>query len=290
MFNYPLLYLEHLSRRDLEVLAETAGGKPADARARLVEQPAAIDALLGSPLLFERLFVSGGSLEPGVSPFLVFGVLVMRSAADLERASFVPEWSAPHKRLPVFDHTGLRDFLGDGGRRFFLIELLSSFTRVAGGVWWERTARGFRRHRYSELDLIQLTEFTRRAPASIRPALWRRLADVALFLAGVFPDHTAEHPDRPERLMLLARSAGLQGVEPALVVAGNESVLRFHEGLAQRWYRRALEEVPEKERGPLGYLGDVADRIPHARRVLNYISDRHLFRLEQGWLTGPGRG
>lgn len=288
MLNYPLLYLEHLSPRDLDLLAETAEGDSAEIRAQLVRHPEIVDDLLASPRLFERLLGVGRNLEPGVTPFLVFGVLVHRAALELRRASFVAEWSAPHKRLPVFDVAPLRDFLDDGGRRFFLIELLASFTRVAGGHWWVRTRRGLRRRRFSELDLVRLVPFVEQAPAATSPALYRRLGDVALFLSGVFPDHTAESPYDAVHRELLGRSAGLGAGEVAVGGGTDESALAFLETLGQRWYRRARQEAATRIGVAPVYLDDVAERFGAARRVLNHVSDRHLFHLQPGWLMGPG--
>ena len=49
---------------------------------------------------------------------------------DLGQASFIEEWIGPRQRVPVFDTAGLRDFGADPLRRFFLIQLLASYTSV----------------------------------------------------------------------------------------------------------------------------------------------------------------
>jgi hypothetical protein len=292
VLNYPLLYLEHLSRRDLQVLGETVPADPAAVSARIREDPSVVDDFLASALLFDRLFGEDRSVQAGVTPFLIFGVLVNRSAAEVRRARYVAEWVEPGKRLPVFDVDPLRDFVDDGVRRFFLIELLSSFTRVASGHWWVRTRRGFRRRRFSELDLARLVEFAEQGPAAVRPALYRRLGDVSLFLSGVFPDHSAARPLDARDREMLARSAGPAGSELAPVVAaagrGAGEELAFLEDLGGRWYRRAVAEAAARAGPDLSHLEDVADRMPAARRLLNHLSDRHLFRVAPGWLIRPG--
>src|SRR5690606_24818469 len=98
---------------------------------------------------------------------------------------------APRRRLPVFDVASLREFLDDHMRRYFLVELLASYTHVASGVSWARTSRGWRKRKFSELDPVRLAELLTVVEPPERAGVFRRLGDLALFLTGVFPDHTA---------------------------------------------------------------------------------------------------
>ncbi|MFQ5967194.1 MAG: hypothetical protein ACE5MI_06240 [Acidimicrobiia bacterium] len=284
MLNYPLLYLEHLSERDLDLIAMTAGASEERARfrARLSERPEMLDELLAKPDLFDAVF---SQEEPEawsrITPFLAFGVLVHRLGRDLASDEYVPEWAGPGRRLPVFDVGPLRDFLDQGIRRFFLIELLASFTKVASGSIWVRTRRGYRRRRYSELDPVRLVEMVDHLPAAHRPAGYRRLGDVALFLSGVFPDHTARYPLAPTERESLARSAGIGSI--GALAEG----LGFHEAAGAGWYRRAVDDAAALMGAGPEYLRDVADRFSEARRILNLLGDRYLHRFDAG-LIQPG--
>lgn len=283
--NYPLLYLEHLSGDDLDLIARTAEPReqPAALRARLSEQPRVIDELLATPRLFDAIFGQPEcQIGPRVTPFLAFGVLVHRLAHDLKATSYVLEWAGPNRRLPVFDVASLRDFLEEGTRRFFLIEFLASFTRVASGSMWVRTRKGYRRRRYSELDPVRLAEMVEQLPVTQRPAGYRRLGDVALFLSGVFPDHTARHPLGAVDREQLAHSAGILPL--AAVDDGHD--LGFYEMVGAGWYRRAVDEAAAIVGAGPEFLLDVADHFHHARRVLNFLTDQHLFRFDAG-LMGP---
>ncbi len=242
-----------------------------------------LDDILAHPRLYEALFgAQSGDIGPRVTPFLAFGVLVNRTTQDLRTESYVPEWTAPNRRLPVFDVASLRSFLDEGTRRFFLIEFLASFTRVASGGMWVRTRKGYRRKRYSELDPVRFAELVDRLPASHRAGGYRRLGDVALFLSGVFPDHTARNPLGELDRERLARSAGVDGTEPV----ANADDLRFHEVVGAGWYRRAVDAATATVGAGPEFLLDVADRFHHARRILNYLADRHLSRFDSG-LMGP---
>jgi hypothetical protein len=283
--NYALLYLEHLSEEDLKLIGRQAGRRdePKELRAALRDKPSIIEDVLGSSEIFEAIFNENGEeISPGVTPFLVFGALVHKTARELDTANYVPEWTGPGRRLPVFDVKPLRDFLSSGANRFFLIELLASFVKVASGSFWVRTRRGYRRRRYSELDPVQLAEMVDLLPPGERPGGYRRLGDVALFLSGVFPDHTASHPPALYERERLVASAGM----PAVTALADGSDLRFHEIVGASWYRRAVESAQMSVgRGP-GVLLDVADHFSHARRFLNVVADRHLYRYDAG-LMGP---
>jgi hypothetical protein len=278
--NYALLYLEHLSEQDLKLIALKAGRQdgPSELRAVLRDDPKIIEDVLASAELFDAIFGDDEEISPGVTPFLVFGALVNQTARELETASYVPEWTGPGRRLPVFDVTPIREFLSRGANRFFLIELLASFVKVASGSIWVRTRKGYRRRRYSELDPVQLAEMVELLPPRERPGGYRRLGDVVLFLSGVFPDHTATHPPAfPERERLVASA----GVAPVTALADGTD-LRFHEIVGANWYRRAVESAEMSVgRGP-GVLLEVADQFTYARRFLNLLADRHLFRYDSG--------
>src|SRR6516162_5871434 len=126
-------YADYLTDADLRLLAR-ATGLSGGAMTRLADDPAAIEALLADPRVFDAVF---GVPDPGemvlASPFLAFGVAVHRAVADLAAMDYLPERSGLRQRIPVFDAPELRDFLGSAQRRLFLAELLASFTRVASG-------------------------------------------------------------------------------------------------------------------------------------------------------------
>jgi hypothetical protein len=281
--NYPLLQFEHLSQRDIELLSRIAEVPEESVRALLARDPGWIDRALAAPALFEAIFGESDGLGPIVTPFLAFGALVHHAEEDLGRSTHLLEWSGPGKRLPVFDVAPLRDYLGDGGRRFFLIEHLASFTKVASGTFWVRTRRGYARRRFSEVDPVRLADLVEQLPLEQRPGGYRRLGDVALFLSGVFPDHTARHPLPVSQRERLARSAAI-GPTDALVEGDG---IGFLEKVGAGWYRKAVGEAEAMVGIGPSFLRDVADRFADARRILNYLADRYLFRRDLG-LIRPG--
>ena len=126
-----------------------------------------------------------------MSPFLVFAVAVHRALDDLGDTRFVAERVSPRMQVPVFDAPRPSPSSRlDPSRRYFVVEHLASYTRVISGPVWVQRNNKWRKQRFSELDAPRLAQIVREVPESDRPGIYRRLGDLALFLTGVFPDHT----------------------------------------------------------------------------------------------------
>ena len=259
-------YLEHLTEADVELLAGTVGRETRD--------PASVEQALTDPRVFDAVFGSPGdgsrATPVSVSPFLVFAVAVHRAAVDLQTEAYVEERISAHQRLPVFDVAPLRALGDDPDSRLFMIELLGSFTR-------------------GSIDPIELARFLDLVPGSERAGVYRRLGDLALFLSGVFPDHTARRVHPVELSRMLRTLPPAERDEP--LVDGIES--STHQGLTgllsilgPRWYRLAAEHVPYRQFAPP--LQRAADRFEPARRFLAVVTDRYLFPLRAGWFPEPG--
>ena len=281
-------YLQHLSDTDLRLLGRhhpEVAGQP-DGAAVLRQRPGQIEELLARPEVTEA--VLGPDADDGlyaVSPFLVFAAAVSRTAADLGTASYVVEWLGPRRRAPIFDVSGLQEFLAAGWRRLFLAELLTSYTRVASGSVVVPTRRGLRRQRFSELDPVRLAGLLEVVSEAERPGIYRRLGDLALFLVGVFPDHTALHGMSAVEESRLLRAGRLrQPVERAAVPGfGDAHAVDLFEELGRRWYRLAHDLVPAPVPATVDVLSELAERFIDARRILNVVTDRYLFPFRAQW-------
>jgi len=280
-------YREHLTDTDLRTLVHADQVCAGDAAARiavLARQPALILDVLDRPATTAALLnlaTDRSSELSFVSPFLVFAAAVHRTAADLTATSYAPERAAPRLRVPVFDAAHLVGYLADGWHRLFLTELLASFARTSSGVTVTRTRHGLQRRRWDDLDPERLAILLDALPAPQRPGVWRRLGDLAVFLAGVFPDALHQHAPRTVDATGLARRTGLPG-PPAPGLDGADLL----EWLGAGWYRRAAEASTAAPARTA--LRDAAEHIHQARRVLNTTADRYLFPLHSGWFT-PAR-
>ncbi len=242
--------LEHLSDRDLTFLAH---GHAAYLRA----DPDAIEQLLCDPALAARLLRDPEILLQ-VTPYLLFSVLLRQARRDLHERPYTMEWTAPRSRVPVFDADRVASFLAEPRERDYLVELLASFTRVHSGSVWRRTRRGYRRRRYSELDLASLQAVEAEAPEGERFYLKKRLGDAALFLTGVYPDHIGR---------ALPRQRSLEEVE--------------RDGAT--WYKGAARHALARPAGMEDQLRYLADNFHGARKALNFVTDRYLHPYRSNW-------
>jgi hypothetical protein len=276
-------WFEHLSVGDLNLVARMAPAAGVDAgRAR--SDTGALLEVLAHPTAFDTMFAAPEATTwVPASPFLTFAIIVHRGWVELQHARHVDEWIGPRQRLPVLGGDDLRDFLGLAQRRLFLTELLASYTRVASGSTWIHTRRGWRRRRFSELDPVRLAELLDVVPDVERPGVWRRLGDLALFLTGVFPDHTELHALRP---LDEARLLHISGMNPAVssrradTATGTVAML---EELGTRWYGLATRTTRGPLTGTMPVVAQIAERFGPARRTLNFLTDRYLFARRSQW-------
>ena len=282
-----VVYLGHLTDADLRALvhADEISEAEADARIRALRRsPALLLDVLDRPAASAGLLNLASARDPQrytlISPFLVFAAAIHRVAADLSSRGYVPERATPRLRIPVFDGPQLAAYLAEPEHRLFLIELLASFARSSSGVVVTQTAHGPRRRRWNDLDLGRLAGLLDALPDQDRPPVWRRLGDLALFLAGVFP--AALERGLAGRLdpVRLALTTGLGppsvGLSPA----------ELFEWFGASWYRLAARRT-SAVREAAAALRDHADHIHEARRVLNAAADRYLMPVSISWLSPP---
>ncbi len=271
-------YLDRLTEADRRLLAALTPDGQVD--------PALLPDLLRRDAIFDAVFASLASRpahRPLVftSPFLAFAVAIQRATADLATSTYVAEWAGPRQRVPVFDGGRLLGFGSDPWRSLFLADLLASFARVTSGSYWVSTSRGLRRRRWNELDPARLAGLLEAVPAAERAGVYRRLGDLALFLTGVFPDHTARHVfPLVEASRLLATVGGSRGR------ASDASPVELLEWLGGRWYRLAADHATA-DTSDSRLLADVAQDFRSARRLLNVVSDRYLFPAAGPWFPHP---
>lgn len=295
-------YLEHLTDRDLALLAaplfegdRLEGSRVREVRGSLLSRRGGIEDLFGRPEVLEAVFAreGGDPLLVGVSPFLVFAVAVHQAVRDLRTTTYVPDWARSGRGTPVFDVVRLREFAASPWSRFFLAELLASYTRVASGSVVVATARGLRRQRFSELDPVRMASLLEVVPEAERPGVLRRLGDLALFLTGVFPDYLARRGFGPLEEGRLLRAGLAPGTAPSRPVQSpgheepgrspGENALALLSQLGRRWYRAAWLLIPAPAPASTVVLRELPDHFDEARRVLAFVTERFLFPSRGRW-------
>ena len=260
--------LDRFTDRDLATLAAALSTTTEDLKVEMRLRPWASVDLLASDEVFEAVMDRQAHPAELVSPYLLFSVLVHRAAAELRSASFVNEWAGAKVRLPVFDIAGVHEYLTDPARVSFLAGLMTAF---AGPVPLPVPVD-------DRFDLVSIARWLDAVPESDRIVLFERLGDLALFLAGVFPDATGSAWISPVDAERLGKTVDLDshailGLCDSLGLGG----LDAYETLGSEWYRAVSASRP----APM--IADVSYRFRAARRVLNHVADRYLFDIDPGF-------
>lgn len=247
----------HLSETDLRFLVETVATRRHDYDhiANLVrDKEDLLEPMLEDPRLMQRLFQDQEAFVR-VSPRFLFTVLLGRVRRELEREAYILETDFKGKRVPVFEAPLVAEMLSDKQARNYLADMLSSFARTNSGVIYWKERGSWHRRRFSDIDMDDMIELARISGPELRPALYNRIADIALFLSGIFPDH----------LSLFSRR------RTSFSVA---RTLKDHEQQGQRFYNLAARETEQAQRQPI--LKRLAEKFTLARWALNTLSERHL--------------
>jgi len=215
----PVSCRARITSGDLQFLTSALGGTAGERSAlgELCRDPAALDRLLDDPVLFSRLLEAPRLLR--VSPWFFYYVLVRRAFLD-----------------HGIDDARVADYVG--ALLSFHLQRRASTPRAGGGVYL--------------VDLVMAMAEARSAEDAF--VLQTEIGDVALYLAGVFPDwihHRERYGRRPVSLA-------------------------WYEEMGSRYYGAAADSAPAA-RHDLGHvLSTLAGRFPILRQALNDLVDEHL--------------
>jgi len=210
--------------------------------------------VLEDPKLTERLFREEEALVR-ISPHLLFSVLLRRLRKELDKEAYILDVDARGKRIPIFEGPAVAQMLSDKKVRDYLAEMLSSFTRTNNGIiYWKE--RGRHKRRFSDIDMDDMIELARIIDPEMRPALYKRIADIALFISGIFPERAT---------LFAARRKTMYSAE---------RTLEDYEQTGRRFYSVAALETDQAQWKPV--LETLAEKFTLARLALNSLSERYI--------------
>ncbi|MBV8216507.1 MAG: hypothetical protein JOZ08_25095 [Verrucomicrobia bacterium] len=259
----------HFNDSDLRFLVETVATdrRDYDHVVNLIrDKDDLLEPMLQDRKLIERLFAEEESLVR-VSPYFLFTVLLLQVRRDLEDTSYILEVDFKGKRIPVFEAQAVTDLLSRAVIRDYLAEMLASFTRTNSGVFYWRERGAWHKRRFSDLDIDDLVDLACIIDPEMRPALLKRIADIALFLSGIFPDHLNVFATRHQ-----SRFAA-------------ERTLKDYERQGSRFYRVAAQETDQSHWRPA--MEALSEKFTLARWALNTLSDRYLKTQREHYFRWP---
>ena len=219
-----------------------------------------LDNLVASERLFERIMAED-SVALRITPKLFFSVLLGRARKDLEVVAYTVE-TRSSQIIPVFDTPKVVELLSDRSVRRYLSEVLASFTRIQSFTWRVRVRnRVWYKRRFSDLDVDSLIRLCGSLDEDSRFPMYRRIGDVCLFMAGMFPEHVL-HQGHAEARAVVARAARRN--------------LEEYERDGKRFYRLAAKHEAAKKMGLSEVLRTLAERFTLAEKPLTFLSQRYL--------------
>lgn len=216
--------------------------------------------------LFKRIMYTGEeTIMARITPRFLFEVLLRTARIDMENQVYTIERSATQK-IPIFDTREVVDFLSNNTVIKYLSDMLSSFTRIESFTYPVRVRKGiWRRIRYNDMDIDSLLRLCQVSDEEHKFRFYKRIADLCLFILGMFPEHVTIDLDyrlsgesRPRLFSRLRRSA------------------EDYEEEGRRFYRLAGEHRDAAVLDLTEVLFQLHQQFNLAKKPLNYISEYYL--------------
>lgn len=249
--------------RDILFMVETLLPQRSD-KGHLVEIVKDDEGFIETMLEDERLFnrvMKEESILLQITPKLFFSVLLRKTREDLAEESYTIEIKSRQK-IPIFDSHQVVDLLNDKKVCSYLAEMLASFTRIESftlpvlarkGIWYK--------YRFCDLDIDSLIRLCRSLDEDYRFSLYKRIADVCLFITGMFPEYV-EAPGRFPTEGITARRGARD--------------LEGYEKEGRRFYTQAAEHEEATMMGLKSVLDTLARDFALAQKPLKFLSEHYL--------------
>jgi hypothetical protein len=258
-----------LTESDLEFVVQTVATRRRDHDhiiGLLRDKQDLVEPMLDDPKLVERL-LNDQEVFVRVSPYLMFSVLLRRVRRDLEGQAYVLERDDRGKRVPVFEAPQTVELLKDSALREYLTEMLCSFVRTNTGLLYWKERGTWRKRKFSDLDMDDMIALCQLVEQHFKPRLYKRVADIALFLTGIYADHA-----------LFAVQRGSREFE-------RRRALPDYERDGRRFYGLAAREAEPP--WPTSVYERLAEKFTLAREALSTLNDYYLKPLRTKYFEPP---
>ncbi len=256
-----------LSDKDLDFLAETVSPGVIDKpklkqtiredekfRNNFVEDEKVFRRLMGE----EEIFLK-------ISPALFFEVLLRKVARDLKEVSYTIERTGTTK-IPVFDTKDVVTLLGKEFLLDYLADMLSSFTRIETYAFSIQVGKHlFENIRFNDLDMFSLMALCDEVEDEHRLGFYKRIADICLFILGIFPDYAEYDYRYPFSGQLRPSFRGKVRIRAD-----------DYEKEGRKFYRLAAEHPSARELDLSEVFWTLHEDFTKAKKPLNFIAEHYL--------------
>lgn len=205
-----------------------------------------------------------------ISPRLYFEILLRKAVIDLKQASYTVEKTSTMK-IPVFDSHDLANLLEVETVLLYLADMLASFTKVNNYTIVFRVRQGvWRKIRFNDLDIDSLMHLCELAEEEYQLGLYKRIADICLFVLGIFPEYAAQDYRYPFSGQLRPQLRGKVRISPD-----------EYEEKGRKFYKMAAEHQAAKALEMSETFQIFHDNFLKAKKPLNFIADHYLHYRKQ---------
>jgi hypothetical protein len=148
----------------------------------------------------------------------------------------------------------------------YLADMLSTFTRIESYAVSFRIRKGiWKKIRFNDMDITSLIRFSEAVEDQYRLGLYKRIADVCLFILGIFPDYA----ERSYRYPLSGE------IRPQITTDAKISPEEY-EKKGQQFYRLAAEHQAAAETDLSDVFWSLHENFQKAKKPLNFIAEYYL--------------
>lgn len=219
---------------------------------------------VGDEKVFRRV-IDDDEILLKISPFLFFEILLRKTAQELGRTIYTYEKSST-LRIPIFDSQDLAALLSIDSILIYLAHMLSTFTklesytfsfRIRDGIWYKI--------RFNDMDVHNLIRFSQSVEGEYRIGLYKRIADVCLFILGIFPEYIEREYRYPLSGKIRPQFPGKPRLSP-----------EEYEEEGRNFYKLASECLISIDKETSEVLGNLHEHFEKAKKPLNFLAEHYL--------------
>jgi len=200
-----------------------------------------------------------------ISPTLFFQILLRKAAKDLAGVSYTVERTST-MRIPVFDTKEVVELLTKESLLLYLAGMLSSFTKIESYAISFRVGKGiWKKIRFNDLDIHSLMSFCGAVEDEYQLGFYKRIADICLFILGIFPDYAERDYRYPFSGQLRPQIRGKVKISP-----------EEYEKEGRRFYKLAAEHQSARELNLSEVFWTLHGNFQKAKKPLNFITEHYL--------------
>ena len=256
-----------LSDKDLDFLVETVSPGVID-KPKLKQIIREDEGFRNTFIDDEKVFGRLANKEEAflkISPVLFFEVILRKVARDLKEVSYTIEKTGSTK-IPVFDTKDVVEFLARESLLDYLADMLSSFTRIETYAFSTQVGEHiFEKIRVNDLDMLSLIDLCEAVEDRYRLGFYKRIADICLFIIGMFPDYAEYDYRYPFSGQLRPQFRGKARMS-----------LEDYEKEGRKFYKLAAEHPSARELDLSEVFWALHEDFQKAKKPLNFITEHYL--------------